>query len=88
MIRHRYCFVSLVALVIILSAATPPAVSQSSQNLEAQVAAIEAQLAEPTLVKAELFTHTNRDNKDKDTGIYVTVTTQDTNVLLTRFGNY
>jgi hypothetical protein len=36
----------------------------------------------PRLVRAELFTHTNNDNKDHDTGIYLSVTTADGRTLL------
>src|SRR5262249_31352296 len=37
--------------------------------------------------RAELFTHTNNDNKDHDTGIYVTVTTSDGRTLLAGVNN-
>ena len=39
------------------------------------------------LIKAELYTKTGDDNKDKDTGVYVTVTTNDGNTLLAEIKN-
>lgn len=42
---------------------------------------------DPTLQRAELWTHTNDDNKDHDTGIYVCITTHDSNVELARMNN-
>jgi hypothetical protein len=42
---------------------------------------------EPTLVRAELSTHTNGDDKDHDTGIYVTVTSRDGANLLAQILN-
>src|SRR5262249_10965062 len=41
----------------------------------------------PRLVRAELFTHTNNDNKDHDTGIYVSATTLDRRTLLAGCSN-
>lgn len=94
MIRRHSYFVSLVTLAIILSAAAPLAVSSAAQgnvsptqHIRERAQTLKASainLNQPRLVMAELFTHTNGDNKDHDTGIYVTVTTSDTKSLLAR----
>jgi hypothetical protein len=95
---HRY-FVSLAALIA-LSATVHLTVSADelrvspAKHIAERVAEIQsaplpnsASLEEPRLVRAELLTHTNDDNKDGDTGIYVTVTTKDTTSLLARIIN-
>lgn len=69
----RYRFASLIASLAILSAVSPSLLSQTQ--------------SEPTLVAAELITHTRGDNKDHDTGIYVTVTTKDGASLLAQISN-
>jgi hypothetical protein len=76
MIRRRLSFSSLVAFVafvVALSATSPTAAIVG--------------VSEPKLVRAELSTHTNNDNKDHDTGIYVKVTTQDGASLLAQILN-
>jgi hypothetical protein len=96
MIGRRYYFVVLVALAVILSAAVPLTVSADEMRVspaehiaervqEIQTNSLSAVAPEGArLVRAELLTHTNTDNKDKDTCIYVFVTTKDTASLLAR----
>jgi hypothetical protein len=67
-----------------------PKAGESVSNSEAAMLALQnppetsPTLGEPTLQRAEFFSHTISDNKDKDTGIYVTVTTGDQSSLLAR----
>ncbi len=42
---------------------------------------------EPVLIKATLFTHTNDDNKDHDTGIYAEVKTADGQTIIVHANN-
>jgi len=72
MIRRFYKLASLVIVVTIISGFLRTTVAHA---------------AEPTLVRAELITHTDGDNKDHDTGIFATVTSQDGRRLLAQILN-
>ena len=46
-----------------------------------------AAAAEPVLIKATFFSHTNDDNKDHDTGVYVRVKTSDGSSMIAHADN-
>lgn len=80
-------FIFLLALVFIAACTPGPNPPSPPATPQPTTTTVPAPAVEPVLIKATFFSHTNDDNKDHDTGIYVKVRTADGSTLIAHADN-